>query len=52
MQYIKLEAVKDPICVLDNYSNGPIINFLASTVKLIVCICVCKQFLLSKLAFT
>lgn len=47
MQYIRLDAVRDPLCILDNYSNGPIICILASTVKLIVG----KQFLLSKLAF-
>lgn len=48
MLYIRLDAVRDPLCILDNYSNGPIICILASTVKLIVS----KQFLLSNLAFT
>lgn len=37
--------------LVDNYSNGPILHFLASTVKLIVLFCVCKQILPSKLRF-
>lgn len=37
--------------LVDNYSNGPILHFLASTVKLIVLFRVCKRILASKLCF-
>lgn len=37
--------------LVDNYSNGPVLHFLASTVKLIVLFRVCKQILPSKLRF-
>lgn len=37
--------------LVDNYSDGPILHFLASTVKLIAPFHVCKQILASKLCF-